>query len=111
MNKWEDSFKKIAIENNGSQMCHCADNRGLFIPNRQLSIVVAVFLFLTFSIFMTGYFLGKKKAVEQFTHEIQQDAFADKVYATVLATEPIQENQLQAIDTLLVANAEETIAT
>ena len=112
MNKWEDSFKKISVEE--------ADNQGLFIPNRQLSIVVAVFLFLAFALFMTGYFLGKKKAVEQFTQEMQQDAFADKIYTTVLSTSSVKggvypeliqgEDKQPAADALLVVNAEEIVA-
>ena len=61
MSKWEDSFRKTSIENNGSKACHCSGNQGLFVPNRQLSVVVTLLLLLSFSIFMTGYFLGKKK--------------------------------------------------
>ena len=101
MNKWEDSFKKTSVENNGSKMCHCSDSQGLFVPNRQLSAVVALLLFLAFSIFMTGYFLGKKKAVEQFTEKMQQDAFADKIYTTVISTaqESPVESALLVTDT------------
>jgi len=102
MNKWEDSFNKT-------------DDQGLFIPNRQLSVVVAILLLLAFSLFMTGYFLGKRKAVEQFTQEMQQDAIADKIYTTVLkassfakATEDKSEDMT---DTLLVTHADENVAT
>src|SRR5579863_4179789 len=109
MNKWEDSFKKM-------------DDQGLFIPNRQLSVVVAILLLLAFSIFMTGYFLGKRKAVEQFTQNMQQDAIADKIYTTVLqtsfcakATEDVLEdrsvNPQGVVDTLLVTHADENVAT
>jgi hypothetical protein len=94
MNKWEDSFK-----------CHCSDNQGLFIPNRQLSALVALILLLAFSIFMTGYFLGKRKVVEQFTQEMQQDAVADKIYTTILSKHEDQP----AVDTLLVTQVEDTI--
>ena len=79
MNKWEDSFKKNEPE------CYCSSNQGLFVPNRQLSFIVAGLLFLSFCVFMTGYFLGKKNVVEQFSEKIQQEAFADQVYATVLS--------------------------
>lgn len=103
MNKWEDSFKKISIENNGTQMCHCSDNQGLFIPNRQLSAIVAVILLLVFSVFMTGYFLGKKKVVEQFTQDMQQDAVADKIYTTLLST----SSEVVTTDALLVTHADD----
>jgi hypothetical protein len=109
MNKWEDSFKKISIENNGTQMCHCSDNQGLFIPNRQLSALVALILLLAFSLFMTGYFLGKRKVVEQFTQEMQQDAVADKIYTTILSKHENQSCEAMTTDTLLVTQVAEEI--
>src|SRR5579863_2687015 len=107
MNKWEDSFKKM-------------DDQGLFIPNRQLSVVVAILLLLAFSLFMTGYFLGKRKAVEQFTQEMQQDAIADKIYTTVFKASSSAKasedalgdslvNQQRVADTLLVTHADENV--
>jgi|SRR5579863_1142618 cell division protein FtsN len=96
MNKWEDSFKKM-------------DDQGLFIPNRQLSVVVAILLLLAFSLFMTGYFLGKRKAVEQFTQEMQQDAIADKIYTTVLLNkengQPIAETLVTQVDENVVVSS------
>ena len=106
MNKWEDSFRKISVENSGKG-CPCSTNQGLFIPNRQLSFIVASLLLLFFSIFMAGYFLGKKKAVEQFTQEMRQDAFADQIYTTVLST--TQENQLSSENALLVTHADDIL--
>lgn len=106
MNKWEDSFKKMSGENNSNKLCHCSDNQGLFIPNRQLSVIVATILLLAFFVFMTGYFLGKKKVVEQFTQEMHQDAFADKIYTTVLST---QENQQLENNALLVTHVDDAV--
>ena len=97
MNKWEDSFRKSPIDKDNT--CHCASNQGLFIPNRQLSAVVALLLLLFFAIFMTGYFLGKKKIVEEFTQNVQQEAFADHIYTTVLATNC--ENQSSTVPELV----------
>src|SRR5438309_2183421 len=106
MNKWEDSFKKTSSENNGNKMCHCSNDQGLFVPNRQLSVVVALLLLLAFSIFMAGYFLGKKKAVEQFTEKVHQEAFADQVYTTVLSS---AQDQQCTQNNLLVTNIDESI--
>ena len=98
MNKWEDSFRK-----SGEQACHCSSNQGLFVPNRQLSFIVAGLSLLSFCIFMTGYFLGKKNVVEQFTEKMQVEAFSDQVYTAVLATtqenEQVVENNLLVTDT------------
>ncbi len=89
MNKWEDSFKR------NEPSCYCSSNQGLFVPNRQLSLIVAGLLFLGFCTFMTGYFLGKKNVVEQFSEKIQKEAFADQVYTTVLANAQEQENDVE----------------
>lgn len=109
MSKWEDSFKKTSVENNGSKVCHCSDDQGLFVPNRQLSVVIALLLLLGFSVFMAGYFLGKKKAVEEFTAKVREEAFADQIYTTVLAT-PQEDQQPVAVNTLLVTNIDENIS-
>lgn len=102
MSKWEDSFRKTPVENSGSKVCHCSDNQGLFVANRQLSFVVAILLFLAFAIFMTGYFLGKKKVVEQFAQEMHQEAFADKIYTSMLSATQEQDPTATA---LLVTDA------
>jgi len=100
MNKWENSFKN-------NEPCQCAGSQGLFIPSRQLSFIVAGLLFFSFFIFMTGYFLGKKNVVEQFSDQMHQEAFADQVYTSVVAqmTE-INSSENQA---KLVAEAEAEI--
>lgn len=103
MNKWEDSFKKSPVN---EQACHCSNNQGLFVPNRQLSFIVAGLLFLSFCIFMTGYFLGKKIVVEQFSEKMQQEVFADQIYTSVLATAPESENEQSQINSLLVTDAD-----
>lgn len=98
MNKWEDSFKK------NEPSCYCSSNQGLFVPNRQLSLIVAGMLFLGFCIFMTGYFLGKKNIAEQFSEKIQKEAFADQVYTTVLGS--AQDSDQSSINTLLVTDVD-----
>ncbi|HLX54292.1 MAG TPA: hypothetical protein VKR58_10140, partial [Aquella sp.] len=82
MSKWEDSFNKKTIHNNH---CYCTDDRGLFVPNRQLSAAIAGLLFLFFSCFIVGYFLGKRSSVEQFTQKMCQESFSDQIYTSVIA--------------------------
>lgn len=80
MSKWEDSFKKSLTDLDNSNTCYCANNQGLFVPNRQLSAIAAGLLFLFFCIFITGYFLGKKYAAEQFAQKMQVNALDDNLY-------------------------------
>jgi hypothetical protein len=97
MNKWEDSFKK------NENACYCSTNQGLFVPNRQLSVVIAGFLFLCFCIFITGYFLGKKNVAEQSVQAMQQEAFADHIYSSVLTAE--QKIESHNTSTLLASQS------
>ena len=80
MNKWEDSFNKQKIS------CMCSNDQGLFVPNRQLSIVIAGLLLLFFTFFITGYFLGKKSDIICTSERMQQDACADHRYNSALHT-------------------------
>ena len=90
MNKWEDQYKTTNIE---KKICVCNSSYGLFIPNRHLSLLIAGLLFLFFTIFMSGYFLGKKFMVKTFTQKIQEESFGDKIYATTLAMGDVNNEQ------------------
>jgi hypothetical protein len=67
MSKWEDSLKRA------NDKCPCENNQGLFVPNRQLSILVSLLLFLFFACFITGYFLGKKYMIELVSEQVTND--------------------------------------
>ncbi len=82
------------------------DKDGLFIPSRQVSILVVVALAIACIVFLGGYFIGKKHMMEQFVARIEQDSFADQVYSslcdlydydmeeTSIASQPLEEQQL-----------------
>ncbi len=99
MNKWEDSLKKTL--GNDEKECHCSTNQGLFVPNRQLSFIVAGLLFVFFSLFMCGYFLGKKNVISQLSEKLEQDAFADHIYTTVIATQAETQKDVAPIATAI----------
>jgi cell division protein FtsN len=99
MSKWEDSVKKRIIVDNQDSNCLCSNDQGLFVPNRQLSIVVAGLLFLFFTFFLTGYFLGKRYAIQQFTEKMYSESFSDQVYASVVGSNSVKTNNIaESID-------------
>lgn len=59
------------------------DLEGLFLKNRHISFVVSGLLFVSFCVFMGGYFWGQKNAVESFTNKIGQESFSDQIYSSV----------------------------
>jgi hypothetical protein len=56
---------------------------GLFVPARQVSMLVAGALMLVAIVFLGGYFVGKKHMMEQFVAQVETDSFADQVYASM----------------------------
>lgn len=65
---------------NHSQRCLCEDKSGIFLTGRRVSWLVSSIIMISFFVFISGYFLGKRKAVEKFYRKIEQDSFADHVY-------------------------------
>ncbi len=53
---------------------------GIFLTSRHVSWVVSVIILACFFIFIAGYFLGKKKAVEKFYRKVGQESFSDHIY-------------------------------
>lgn len=56
---------------------------GLLMSRRQTSILVVTALALICVAFLSGYFVGKRQAMEQFVTRLEQDSFADQVYASL----------------------------
>lgn len=61
---------------------------GLFIPNRQLSALIASALAVLFCVFMGGYFVGKNHMIEPLLVRMEDGSFADQVYTSLLARYP-----------------------
>jgi hypothetical protein len=59
------------------------EKNGLFIPTRQVTAYVSLVVSVLFMVFISGYFLGKKQIVDQFVVKVEQDSFADQIYASI----------------------------
>lgn len=86
-------LKKIAE----SVECVCNRSDGLFIPSRQVSMLMAGLLMMFFVTFLSGYFFGKKYMVEQFIAKVEQDSFADQIYSSLCALGDYDPEELRAI--------------
>ncbi|MEX0940652.1 MAG: hypothetical protein WDZ41_04800 [Candidatus Babeliales bacterium] len=58
--------------------CHCNDNDIMLVNRIQASRLVTLLIGCFFGIFMTGYFFGKRKAMEQINTNLQQDLLANQ---------------------------------
>lgn len=74
------------------EACVCDGKQGLFLSNRHMSWALSTVLFLLFFVFMVGYFLGKKKIVDQLNHKIDQESLTDHVYSSMYA---LYDNKVQ----------------
>jgi hypothetical protein len=61
---------------------------GLFLPNRELSWVIALALVLSFLMFSFGYFWGQRRAVSQFLYKVKEESFADGITYSLYAMNP-----------------------
>lgn len=68
-----------------SEACVCDGKQGLFLSNRHVSWALSVILLLNFFLFMTGYFLGKKQAVDHISYKIDQESLTDHVNSSIYA--------------------------
>jgi cell division protein FtsN len=80
MNEANNDQNKISHEH-----CICTSMRGLFIPNRQLSFIVATSILLLFFAFIGGYFWGTRQATDQFISQLDQDSLADQIFTSLCA--------------------------
>lgn len=55
----------------------------LRLSMRQLSLMVAGFLAFSFFVFIAGYFLGQKRATQEFLYKADQDSLADQIYSSM----------------------------
>ncbi len=55
------------------------DAQGLYIPNRQVSWLLAGIFFLGGALFVTGYFWGHKRALDRFVAKLEEESFADRI--------------------------------
>jgi len=97
MNEYNENKPKDPIS---EQKCVCASAHGLFVPNRQLSSIVAFIMLIPFVSFLAGYFFGGQHSAEEFTSKIEQESFTDQIYASLCVTQPEKE-----ADNYVVADA------
>ncbi len=53
------------------------------LTHRQLSFLIAGVLALAFFIFISGYFLGKQRAAQEFSYKADQESLADQIYSSM----------------------------
>lgn len=73
-------MNSIKEENRAKENCACTTDRGLYIPQRQVSALVAATILAAATVFTTGYFYGKKEVIERISDVHEDEAFADQLY-------------------------------
>lgn len=63
----------------GQHHCVCSDPHYIVAERKTLSHIVALALLIGFFIFVSGYFLGKRSATQEFLHQFEQESFADRI--------------------------------
>jgi hypothetical protein len=63
--------------------CPCKNEQGIFITHRHATWIVSLAIIWSFFIFISGYFLGQRVVLEQFTTRLEQDSLSDKIYSSL----------------------------
>jgi hypothetical protein len=64
---------------------------------RQLSLAIAGLLAFSFFVFIGGYFLGQKRAAEDFAYRADQDSLADQIYSSMCVLyDPKEEEESES---------------
>lgn len=79
---------------------------GFFLPNRELSWVIALALVLSFLMFCSGYFWGQRRAVSQFLYKVKEESFADGITYSLYAMGPQELKETE--EEIVVAPDEQT---
>lgn len=69
---WQNNFFPDVEE------CKCSSTSGIFITKKQASYFCSIIVFLFLFIFVAGYFLGKKSAIDEFSKNMLNGSFADQ---------------------------------
>lgn len=59
--------------------CMCTDAHYIVTERKTLSHIVALSLLIGFFVFVSGYFLGKRVATQEFLNQFEQESFADRI--------------------------------
>lgn len=74
---------KYTRNEDAKEQCFCSSTQGLFMHNRQVSILISALVLFSFFLFMGGYFLGQKNAATTFSNKIDQESFGDQIYSSM----------------------------
>lgn len=66
----------------------------LVLSARHVSWAVSSFLLVCFFVFISGYFLGKKKAAEKFYSKVKEESFSDQIYYSMCSMYNKTDDQL-----------------
>ncbi len=73
-----ETYKSSNSTINDIQDCFCSSTEGFFITKKQASITTAIILFLFLALFISGFFVGKKSSIEEFSNKLLNGSFEDQ---------------------------------
>lgn len=84
-------------------------NNGLIIEPRQASMLIAGGVLVTFLVFISGYFLGQKKALTEFSQKVDQESLADQIYSSLCVLYDVKPEDSQDDQETVVADSQTSL--
>ncbi len=95
------------FEQDGKKNEKHTETKGVFLSNRHASFVVSGTLFFSFVVFMGGYFLGQKNAINHFSNKVEQESFADQLYSSMCMMHENKDNEINEGEENVVVQADQ----
>lgn len=67
------------------------------LTQQQLAALASALIFMAFVLFMAGYYWGRRSIMNQFSEQLQQESFADKIYSSMVTLYDIPEEVRDAV--------------
>ncbi|HEX2978048.1 MAG TPA: SPOR domain-containing protein [Candidatus Babeliales bacterium] len=60
--------------------CNCHQDPCVILDRTQTAVATSLLIVLLIGVFCAGYLMGKKAAVDMFTHDVNEQSFADRLH-------------------------------
>lgn len=78
--KW---FKSDPVVSSNPTPPEHGGERGLLLDKRQLSRIASAIIIILFCVFVAGYYLGKRTALQEFSQAVEQGSFSDHIFSSM----------------------------
>ncbi|MBI2774912.1 SPOR domain-containing protein [Candidatus Dependentiae bacterium] len=78
--------------------CNCHQDPCVILDRTQTAVATSLLIVLLIGVFCAGYLMGKKAAVDMFTHDVNEQSFADRLHHSMTTLYGTEQTVLDSAD-------------